>query len=236
MKSIFRKKAGGLLLSLLSVLPFCVQAQNDGGGITLNSTRIIYPLEAKQTNVSVRNTSSKSTFLIQSWVEDGAGNKTKDFVVTPPLFTSGAGNENMLRLMFSGGELPRDRESLYFFNTKAIPSLDKQGLEGKNALILATVTRIKLFVRPAGLKALPDVAPSALRFSKAGLKLNINNPTPYYLTLTDIKIGSQKLQDTMVAPMSNGSIPLPSGSAGDITFSTINDFGGVTKAQKGVLQ
>lgn len=224
------------MLSLLSIMPFCAQAQSNGGGITLNSTRIIYPLEAKQTNVSVRNTSGKSTFLIQSWAENGAGNKTKDFVVTPPLFTSGPGNENMLRLMFTGGDLPRDRESLYFFNTKAIPSVDKQALEGKNALILATVTRIKLFVRPAGLKPSPDVAPASLRFSKSGAKLNITNPTPYYLTLTDIKIGSQKLQDTMVAPMSNDSVPLPLGSAGDITFSTISDFGGVTKAQKGVLQ
>ena len=235
MKSIFRKQAGGLLLSLLAVLPFCAQAQNDGG-ITLNSTRIIYPLEARQANVSVRNTSGKSTFLIQSWVESGTGNKTKDFVVTPPLFTSGPGNENMLRLMFSGGELPRDRESLYFFNSKAIPSLDKKALEGKNSLILATVTRIKLFVRPAGLKPLPKDAPSALRFSKAGGNLKIHNPTPYYLTLTDIKIGSQKLQNIMVAPMSDDSIPLPPGSTGDIKFSTINDFGGVTKEQKGVMQ
>jgi len=233
MKSLFQKKMGGMVFCLLTLLPFCAAAS---GGITLNTTRVIYSLDAKQASVSVRNTSDKGTFLVQSWVEDKEGAKTKDFIVTPPLYTSKPGNENILRLIRSGGDLPADRESLYFFNSKAIPSLDKESLEGKNSLILAAITRIKLFVRPSGLKPAPEAAPAELRFKVAGTKLEIHNPTPYYLTLTDIKAGSKNVQDTMVAPFDNVSVPLPQGGSNSITFSTINDFGALTPPQKGVMQ
>ncbi|MBW5816672.1 fimbria/pilus periplasmic chaperone [Yersinia kristensenii] len=231
MNRFFQKKASVLLLSFFSVLPLCATA----GGIALGGTRIIYAQDSRQFAVSVRNTDDKATFLVQSWVEQGDGQKTKDFVVTPPLFTSGPGDENLLRLVYSGKPLPRDRESLYYFNTKAIPSVNKEALEGKNALILAAITRIKLFVRPANLKPLPEAAPAALRFKRSGQSLNIENPTPYYLTLTDLKSGGVALKDTMVAPMSLVSVALPSGAGGDISFSTVNDYGGVTPPQKGVL-
>ncbi|WP_414147779.1 fimbria/pilus periplasmic chaperone [Erwinia sp. BNK-24-b] len=229
----FSRKAGGVILCLMTLLPFCASAS---GGITLNTTRVIYPQDAKQSSVSVRNTSEKGNFLVQSWVENKDGSKTKDFVITPPLYTSRPGSENILRVIYSGSELPRDRESLYFLNTKAIPSVDKAALEGKNTLILAAVTRIKLFVRPAGLKPSSDDAPSALRFKRAGEKLEIYNPTPYYLTVTNLKAGNKELKDIMVAPMASDSVPLPPGSRGDVYFSTVNDFGGVTPAQKGVMQ
>lgn len=233
MKTFLTKKTGGIALLFAALLPLCAAAS---GGIMLNTTRIIYPLDAKQTSVSVRNTSDKNAFLVQSWVEDNAGNKSKEFVITPPLYTSRTGNENMLRLIRTGGELPRDRESLYFFNSKAIPSLDKKELEGKNTLILAAITRIKLFVRPAGLKPAPDLAPAELRFKKTASQLEIHNPTPYYLTLTDIKAGNKKLNDIMVAPFNKDAVPLPAGSGSDITFSTINDYGAVTSPQKGMMQ
>ncbi len=227
----FQQKAGVLLLSFFGILPLCAHA----GGIVLGGTRIIYPQDSRQQSVSVHNTDKKMTFLVQSWTEDSDGRKSKDFVVTPPLFASGPNNENMLRLVYTGGELPRDRESLYFFNAKAIPSIDKKALEGKNALMLATVTRIKLFVRPDGLKMQPDAAPATLRFRVEGKSLSISNPTPYYLTITNLKSGTTALSDVMVAPKSHSSVALPGGAGGDITFSTINDYGGITPAQKGVM-
>lgn len=228
----FQRKAGALLLSFFSMLPLCAQA----GGIVLGGTRIIYPLDSRQQPISVRNTDDKTTFLVQSWVEGADGQKTKDFVVTPPLYTGGPGNENMLRLVRTGGELPHDRESLYYFNVKAIPSVDKKALEGKSALILAVVTRVKLFVRPEGLKPRPEAAPAELRFRLNGQKITVHNPTPYYLTLTDIKAGKTPLADTMVSPLSDASIVLPPGAGGGITFSTINDYGGISPPQKGVMQ
>lgn len=232
MTHFFQQKAGALLLSFFSLIPVSAQA----GGIVLGGTRIIYPLGSKQEQVSIHNTDKKITFLVQSWVESADGQKTKDFVVTPPLYTSAPGNENMLRLVSSSQAAPKDRESLFFFNAKAIPAVDKNAIEGKNALIIATVTRIKLFVRPAGLKPEPEAAPSRLRFRTSGGKLMIMNPTPYYLTLANLKSGHLALADTMVAPLSESSVALPPGAGGEITFSTVNDYGGMTPLQKGVVQ
>ncbi|MEW6484582.1 MAG: fimbria/pilus periplasmic chaperone [Pseudomonadota bacterium] len=64
-------------------------------------------------------------------MEDAEGKKTTDFIVTPPLYVSGPLNENILRVMYTGEPLPQDKETLYYFNAKAIPSVDKEKMEGK---------------------------------------------------------------------------------------------------------
>lgn len=219
------------LFLLLLLMPVCVMA----GGISLNSTRIIYPQELKQSSVTVRNTDDKATFLVQSWVENSDGSKSRDFIVTPPLYTSAPGNENILRLMFHGNALPTDRESLYYFNTKAIPSVDKQALDNKNILILAAVTRIKLFVRPSGLKPSIEDAPNKLTFSREGVQLKISNASPYFLTLTDIIAGDQALESVMVPPMGEVLQKVPSGIR-KISYSTINDYGAITPVRHVILK
>lgn len=198
------------------------------GGISLGGTRIIYPADQKQVSLSVRNTAEQSSYLVQSWIEQPDGEKNQDFVVTPPLYVSGPGNENTLRLMYLGQPVKTDQETLFYFNTKAIPSMDKKKMEGENILLLAAVTRIKLFVRPAGLKPSPDKAPAELTFHRSGSKLRIDNPTPYHITLAKMTAGGHKLPDTMVLPHGSVSLPLPTPPANTITFRTINDYGAAT--------
>jgi fimbrial chaperone protein len=130
----------GLLGLFLSVFPLLTQA---AGGITLQGTRIVYPQGAKQSTPRITNSSETDTYLVQSWVEREDGQKTKDFVVTPPLYASGPENENTLRLMYTGSALPTDRESLYYFVSKAIPSVDEKESEGKNVLNVRPVGEFK---------------------------------------------------------------------------------------------
>ncbi|HCR1911854.1 TPA: fimbria/pilus periplasmic chaperone [Enterobacter kobei] len=208
----------------------------NAGGIMLGGTRIIYPVNQKQITMSVRNTSDQSSFLVQSWVEQPGEKKSQDFVVTPPLYVSGPGNENTLRLMYVGAPAAQDRETLYYFNTKAIPSVDKKKMEGKNMLMLAAVTRIKLFLRPTGLTPTADKAPAELTFHRSGAQMRIDNPTPYYLTLVEMKAGGNKLADTMVPPLSSTMLALPSSSASAVTYRTINDYGAATPEMRAVLK
>jgi fimbrial chaperone protein len=112
------------------------------GGISIQGTRIIYPQNTKQQSLSVRNSSSADSFLVQSWVEDAEGHKTSDFVVTPPLYLSGPKNENTLRLMRVAGAPVQGRETLYYFVAKAIPSFDDKKDAGKNVLRIATASRM----------------------------------------------------------------------------------------------
>lgn len=202
----------------------------------LGGTRIIYPLNQKQVSMSVRNTSEQGSFLVQSWVEQPDEKKSQDFIVTPPLYVSGPGNENTLRLMYVGAPAATDRETLYYFNAKAIPSVDKKKMEGKNMLLLAAVTRIKLFLRPAGLTPAADKAPAELTFHRNGSQMRIDNPTPYYLTLVELKAGGKKLPDTMVSPRSSSTLDISSSSAGTVTYRTINDYGAATPEMRAELK
>ncbi|MEP9266184.1 fimbria/pilus periplasmic chaperone [Enterobacter asburiae] len=226
-------KIAALGLSLLAITT-SVPAMADG--IVLAGTRIIYPAESKQVMQSIRNTSSKSSYLVQTWIESSDGKKTSDFIVTPPLYVSNPKDENTLRVMYTGKPLPKDRESLYFFNAKSVPSVDKKSIEGKNVLLLAAVTRVKLFVRPEGLKPASKDAPSLLGFSRSQDRMLIKNPTPYYITLVNIKSGNTALKDTMVAPMSEASVTLPRGSGSLITYNTINDHGAISPQKTAVFQ
>lgn len=207
------------------------------GGITLDSTRIIYPQENKQITTSIRNTSDNSAFLVQTWIENVKGNKINDFISTPPLFTSARKNENTIRLVYAGEKLPTDKESLFYFNVKAIPSIDRNELSDKNALILAAVTRVKLFVRPKGLKVTPKEAVNLIRFSKIdNQKIKISNPSPYYMTLTDLKSDKKELPTVMITPFSDIHVNTPIGfDTSKLMFSSINDFGGVTLPEPAIF-
>lgn len=198
------------------------------GGIALGATRLIYPQNAKQISVALTNSDEKNKFLIQSWIDDSNGKKTSDFILTPPLFLSKAKSENTLRIMYVGPTLPTDRESVFWLNSKAIPSLKREDVQGKNVLQIAILSRIKLFVRPDNLPSTPADAPSQLTFSRIEGNLTINNPSPYFVTLVNMNIGATKLSNTMVSPKSSAVIKLPESASGAVTYQTINDYGANT--------
>lgn len=223
------------LTPLLAVMVLLSSTQAFAGGIVLGGTRVIYPANQKQVSLSVRNTSEQQRFMVQSWAEDASGKKTDDFIVTPPLYVSNPGQENTLRLMYTGKSLPSDRETLYYLNSKAIPALDKNKLEGRNVLMLSTSTRIKMFIRPQGLTPEVSKAPDMLTFRRNGQQLAIGNPTPYYITLVKVKAGENNLDNVMIAPKSSSSIRLPSAKTTSISFQTVNDFGGYTSKQNKTL-
>lgn len=200
----------------------------------LGSTRIIYSADASQSAISVANHSNTETYLIQSWVADSKGAKSNDFIVTPPLFVSHPEKENSLRIELVGKPAwPTDRESLYYFNSKAVPSVDKSQQHG-NSLQFATQSVIKMFVRPKGLPSNPSDAPASLQCSNNGNSISVNNPSPYYVSMVNLIVNGQKLdlRSAMVAPKSSTSIPLAKGmTGGKLNFQTINDYGAVTAAR-----
>ncbi|MDC6795307.1 hypothetical protein N6O45_19970, partial [Escherichia coli] len=62
--------------------------------------------------------------------------------------------------------------------------------------------------------------------------LNVHNPSPFYVTLVNLQVGSQKLGNAMAAPRVNSQIPLPSGVQGKLKFQTVNDYGSVTPVRE----
>ncbi len=218
-----------MLLAGLALLPVQSFA---AGGIALGATRVIYPQDATQTSLPISNSSPSQQFLINSWIEDASGKKDKTFVVTPPLFVSDAKSENTLRIIYAGPALARDRESLFYLNVKAIPSLDQSQVAGKNILQLAILSRIKLFVRPENLPMQSIDAPGKLTFSHAGSEIKVTNPTPYYVTLVNISSADKKVSGLMVAPMAAANL---NASGSQLTFQSINDYGALTPSKTAVV-
>lgn len=230
--TFFRRILAGVTLASLATLSVPAQA----GGVALGATRVIYPVGANQTSLAITNTDKTNPFLIQSWVESANGQHSADFVVTPPLFVVKPSGENTLRIMYVGGRPPADRESIYWMNVKAIPSVDRSAIQNKNVLQLAVLSRIKLFVRPAGLPMRPADALAQLRFHRQADSLTITNPSPYFITLVNFNMGTRKLANTMVPPKGDASVALPAGSSGEVTFQSINDYGANSPRVTGIMQ
>ncbi|OAT37979.1 fimbria/pilus periplasmic chaperone [Proteus myxofaciens] len=218
---LYRHFITGIFLLLFSSLTYA-------GGMALGSTRIIYPLDAKQTSINITNTDKKVRFLVQSWVDNENDVKVNDFIVTPPLFVSKPESENTLRLIYAGQPLPTDRESLFWLNSKSIPEIERDEIQNKNILQLAILSRIKIFMRPQGLTFKLEDVPDSIEFKSVENNLSIKNPSPYYVTLINIKSGKEDIKSMMLSPLSTINIKTNSNINTNISYQTINDYGATT--------
>lgn len=197
------------------------------GGISLNATRVIYQQGQKEASLTVQNHSQKDVFLVQSWIDDINGNKKTPFIITPPLFQMQPNKNNALRIVNINNQLPADRESVYWINVKAIPSVSEDSA-GKNLLQIAVRTRLKLFYRPDGLPGDPASAAKTLTFAHAGNQLAIDNPSAYVMTFHHLRVGGKLINDPVMVPAKGHlSVRLPTntGAFSQVQYSIINDFG-----------
>ncbi|HFT1963469.1 TPA: molecular chaperone [Enterobacter ludwigii] len=196
-------------------------------GVEIGGTRLIYQEENNQATISLNNPEDKP-FLIQSWVSQDEFSDDRDnvFITTPPLFKLTPHTQNSIRVILSDKKIPNDRESVYWLNIKAIPS-SSPGVT--NELLIAIKSKIKLFYRPSGLKGDPSLAYQQLVFSNDGGVLKINNPSPYCVTLSELRINGVPVdKPPMVLPFTTIPLPQAKSSKGNISWTAINDFGGIT--------
>ncbi len=207
--------------------------------IIISGTRIIYNADKKDVNVRLENKGNRP-LLIQNWLDTGDDNADPSqikvpFTATPPVSRVEPKRGQTVKVMFTGATaLPKDRESVYWFNVLEVPPKPKDAQTDKNLLQLAFRTRIKLFYRPGGLQGEPAEAPAKIAWKLNNAQLQANNPTPYYVSFNDVTLESggksYKVDSRMVAPFSQesfGVTGLPgSVSSGKVVFKAINDFGG----------
>ncbi|OAT19406.1 putative fimbrial chaparone [Buttiauxella noackiae ATCC 51607] len=204
-------------------------------GMIVGGTRLIYNGSKKESSLKVSNP-DRQPYLIQSWVEPATdGAEKAPFVITPPLFRLDGGQENVLRVVRVGGNLPQDRETLYWMSIKSIPSAEKD--QSKNTLQIAVKTRIKLIYRPQSLKGVPEELTEKLTWQRIGNRLQVSNPTLFYMNFQSVTVGNNTLSEaTYVAPMSNASFALPAGGGSGVAWKIINDYGGVGNLHHATLQ
>jgi P pilus assembly chaperone PapD len=236
-----------------AVAALCLAAPLAHASVVITGTRVIFNVAQGEATVRLTNDNSRPA-LVEAWIDDGDINSTPDtahtpFLITPPLFRMDPNKDQSLRILFVPGAkpLPADRESVFWLNVLEVPP-KATGPEyaGKNYLQFAIRSRIKLFYRPAKLPGDPLTAPDRLTFKSVGgpgVALEIHNPTPYYITISSLALGTNPKPiegaDGMVAPFDNLRMPLkgfaqaPSAST-PIVFTTINDYG-AADTHKGVV-
>ncbi|WP_329742281.1 molecular chaperone [Dyella sp. A6] len=234
-----------LLLALgAGLLAFCLFAAGARASVVIGGTRVVFPAQQGEVTVRLTNEGDKPS-LVEAWIDTGNMNSTPNsvstpFLITPPLFRMDAHKDQSLRILYtqSAKPLPTDRESLFWLNVLEIPPKPSgQQYAGRNTLQFAVRSRLKLFYRPANLPGDAMKAPDKLGFKPApgpGAALDVHNPTPYYITISRLSLGTNAKPvpgaSGMVAPFGDLRLPLKdldhalaSGTA--VTFTTIDDYG-----------
>lgn len=216
---------------LLSV-SFMAPAQ---AAIALDRTRIVFDGTQKSVSLNITNENKHLPYLAQAWIEDENGNRINGpLIVLPPVQRIEPGKPSQVKIQAlpAIGQLPQDRESLYYFNLREIPPRSDK----PNTLQIALQTRIKLFYRPEGIiKTRSEIAnpwQEKLIVRRTGEKFMIKNPTPYYITIVDVSnkiaaAGINGFQPFMIPPnqeMQLGVSVVSVGAHPVVTY--INDYGG----------
>lgn len=198
--------------------------------IVINGTRVIYPSDQKEVSVRLDNTGN-SPVLIQSWLDTGDINAKPaaikvPFILSPPINRVEGGKGQTLRISYSGGALPMDKESVFWLNVLEVPT-KKQAKSDENYLQMAFRSRIKVFYRPAGLAGNANDAAQAVTWSVKGSSLQAFNPTPYYVSFVSLTVNGKKIEGEMVAPRSALTLAIPANKGNTVSGEFVNDYGAI---------
>ncbi|WP_337263552.1 MULTISPECIES: fimbrial biogenesis chaperone [unclassified Serratia (in: enterobacteria)] len=202
--------------------------------IALDRTRAIYVSDANAISLNIVNENKELPFLAQAWLEDEQHQKiTAPLVVLPPLQRVEPDERSVVRITKTTGadRLPQDRESLFYFNLREIPPKSAK----TNVMQLALQTQIKLFYRPKAIvQPKGQIWQEKLVFHKSSSGMTIENPTPFYITLSSmtrnpLKQGGGAIDDfqaLMLSPKSSETVKLRDANLSSFVVTYINDFGG----------
>lgn len=220
------------------ILPFffySTLALSQSDGVNLAATRIILDSQSEHVSLKIKNNSNDKPWLLRAWVSSyDKDEKVNELIVTPPLYRIPPLESYQLRINKIIDNFPKNKESIYRVNVLSIPpQTTNSNNSGKNraALDFAINNRIKLIYRPHELNnpEKVDNAFKALKISNDPDNITIVNPTPYYITMDNVKVNGHKvtaIDDFMVAPFSR--LTIPAKNAKELSYTTINDYGGKT--------
>ena len=210
-------------------------ANNAKGAIGLDRTRVIFEGGKEAVSMNITNNNTQLPYLAQGWIEDEQGNKiTSPLIVLPPVQRLEPGKKSQVKVQALPAvkSLPQDRETVYYFNLREIPPRSDKA----NSLQIALQTRIKLFYRPASIvpsqQEHSDPWQKQLILTREADDFQVNNPTPYYITLIDARSSkegktSPGFEPLMVPPKGTLKLGVSAAALGSKPWLTyVNDYGG----------
>lgn len=227
-----------LTLVLLAVSCNCMAA----GGIRYNHNRIIYNQGADSETIKVSN-GGEQLYLLQSGVVmTPDSNDIGPFWVTPPIARLEGNSQNILRVIGRTdllSALPRDRESLFYFFSTAIPAQSETTSGNAARLSIGMKTLLKLFYRPKGLPGAVQDTVNLLQVVNRNGELVFKNPTAFYASFASLSLNGKAVnldkQASMIAPY--GEVKYAGfGQVRQASWRLMTDYGGVSDEKKVVLE
>ncbi|MFD0705754.1 fimbrial biogenesis chaperone [Photorhabdus akhurstii] len=194
----------------------CKAQTIDNQGLSFSPMQLSYVAKDSPRGVTLSMTNhTGQNYLVQGFVSpmdpdtgrfDTKAGQVPPFIVLPPLKRVEAGEKFSFRIRQLGGQLPLDRESAFVVSLRAIPGVAVPDTEEAPALghrtdkasqvQVALQMNIRLFYRPQGVPARDNATVAKqVKFSIHGTRLRVENPTPYFLTFSVLKVGTQQADD-----------------------------------------
>lgn len=223
--------------------------------IVITGTRVIYLSNDREVTVKLNNVGHEPS-LVQVWADKGdekASQRTADapFLVMPPIFRVDPNKGQSLRITYTGADLPKDKESVFWLNVLEVPPAPAASNGNSNYLQVAVRSRLKLFYRPVGLTGTPEAAAEQLswellpRDGTPGYVLRAHNNSAFFVSLDGVTLrGEQdayKAKGGMIDPGGHADFVLegltsrPSGVL-KVDFENINDYGGAVEHHQTLLR
>lgn len=219
------------LLKTLTVFIF-TNAVPAHAALTVDRSRLVFNENDRSISINVSNRNMQDPYLAQGWMEDEKETKLSGpLLVLPPVQRVEAGSKTLVRIQALPdiSKLPKDRESVFWFNLREIPPKSTK----PNVLMLAMQTRLKVFWRPDTVKVDPmaDTVPGteSLTLTKQGSSLVVTNPTPYHFSFVELRSslngkGVDGFEPVMVTPKNTLTLRHSiSGNSPVLMF--VNDYG-----------
>ncbi|MBA6061148.1 fimbrial biogenesis chaperone [Pseudomonas juntendi] len=227
------------------VVVACLASTLAYGGVTAERTRVIVHEGQRETSLALVNQNDYPV-VVQTWVDNGDIDVTPDTATAPvmplpPMFRLEPQQQRSIRLLITGQDLAQDRESLYWLNIYEIPPRPSDELgEGATRLTITLRTQMKVIYRPHNLSMTAEKAPSLLVAKAQGRSVQLYNPTPFYISIAEAKIGDGKrwvaLDATLLTPFSTQRQTVASTvpSEARFHFSWLDDDGNAQSAERPV--
>jgi P pilus assembly chaperone PapD len=231
-----------LVCAVITFVAWMSVAAPARAGLVAAGTRVIYQEGQHERTIAVANRNAWQV-MVETWADDGGGDPQRaraPFVILPPVFRLHPEGLQVLRIVYNGDALPRDRESVFWLNLYEIPPDPGSRAKSVPHLDLAMDTQFKIFYRPKGLKSSPDDVARQLHFTlrRDGdhVLLVCHNPTPYHASFSRIalvagetRVPVAPVPDMMTAPFAERAYDLSEApqslSGAQVTFTLLDDNG-----------
>ncbi|MGF6188974.1 fimbria/pilus periplasmic chaperone [Serratia sp. 2723] len=239
--------AGTVFISVGSVLAADpnIKTSTQSFTVKLGATRVVYDPESGGSSLEISNP-QEYPILVQSKVLGEDKKSTTDFMVTPPVFRLDGQQQSRIRIVRTGGEFAHDRETLRWLCVTGVPpKADDEWAQGDKKtskevslnIQMSISSCVKLLVRPSSITGGPETVASTLTWNKEGDKLKVTNPTPYYMSLSNVRLGGVTVNPDYVPPRGSQTLAIPKSASGNkVEWKVITDYGGESQVYQSIVK